>query len=121
MEQILKTATELGRLVADQPAYHALRSAELAVQADKETTGLLGALHKQRRHIAELEAQMKPVGVEDKHELQRLNEAAGANDKLRELLRAQADFMQIMNRINQAIQKELRAEGPAEGGDSSAG
>lgn len=116
MQDILDAATSLGRLISGHESYRRLRAAEAKVAAQPETHKLIEDFETQRRKIAELEANAKPVEVEDKHELQRLADAVHANSDLQELLRAQADYLAVMNRINRAIREQL--DGPS--GDAQA-
>ena len=107
MKDILALASQLGNLMARHERHHGLRAAELALQGDAEARGLLESLETQRRKIADLEAQMKPVEPQDKRELQRLTDAVRSNEKLQDLARAQADYMEMMNKVNNAIRVNL--------------
>lgn len=111
MQEILDSAAALGRLIAGHDSYRRLRAAEAKVAAQPDTRKLIEDFEAQRGKIAELESQMKPVEVTDKHELQRLADAVHANPDLQELLRAQADYLSVMNRINRTIRQQL--DGPA--------
>ena len=107
MDDMLKLASELGRKIADGPRFKALRDAENAVEQDKDSHELLKSAEEQRTKIAMLEARQEPVSPEDKHKMRDLNEAVRASDRLNALIRAQADYMELMNRVNAAIRKEL--------------
>ena len=107
MDEILDLASNLGGLISQHERFKKLRAAEDAVNADEETHNLVRALDEQRAKIAELEASQKPIEPEDKRELQRRTEAVHASPKLQELARAQADYMELMNRVNEAIREKL--------------
>jgi len=107
MEEIVRLARELGRNIARHERFLSLREAEKAVEEDGETRELLRRAQEQREKVARLEAEGKPVEPEDKRALQRLNEAVRDNAKLQHLARAQADYMELMNRVNAAIRAEL--------------
>jgi len=107
MEKALAAAAELGRQIAQDEAFQRLRAAEGAVQADAAAQKVLDDFERQRGKIESLERARKPVEPEDKREMIRLSDAVHGNPKLQELVRAQADYMEMMNRVNKAIQKAL--------------
>lgn len=115
MDAVRDAAVSLGRLIASSDAFVRLRAAESAVRADQATGDLIEALEGQRRKIAELEEQRKPVEVSDKHEMKRLNEQAQGNELLQDLLRAQADYVAMMNRVNGAIREAMESGSEQEG------
>ena len=110
MEKALAAAAELGRQLAQEEAFLRLRAAESAVQGDAAAQKTLEDLQRQRRKIESLESARQPVEPEEKRELLRLTDAAHGDPKLQELVRAQADYMEMMNRINQTIQRALLPE-----------
>ena len=107
MDDILRLASDLGERIANHERFQKLRTAESAVQADKVAQDLVTSADEQRRKVAELEASQQPVEPEDKHELIRLEEAIRGNENLQGLARAQADFMELMNKVNRAIREKL--------------
>ena len=107
MENALAAAAELGRQIAQAAAFRRLRAAEEAVQGDAASQKLLEEYDRQRRKIEALELARKPVEPEDKREMLRLTEAVHSGPQLQELVRAQADYMELMNRVNKAIQETL--------------
>ena len=116
MEEILERASSLGKLIAKQERFLKLREAEGAAGANKATNDLLESLESQRRKVAQLEAENRPVEPEDKRELQRLAGEVHSNPLLQDLAKTQADFMEMMNKVNGAIRQELGGDssGPAE-------
>ena len=107
MDDILRLASDLGEHISTHERFQKLRGAEAAVQADEVAGDLIKSADAQRRKIAELEAKQQPVEPEDKHELARLEEAIRENENLQGLLRAQADFMELMGKVNRAIREKL--------------
>jgi len=112
MDDLLRLAAQLGRTIAAHERFQTLRRAEDAVAADAATRALLLQRETQMRKIARLEKEQKPVEPEDKHEMLRLNEAVHDNAALQTLARAQADYVEMMRRINDAIQGELAPPAP---------
>jgi len=117
MDEVLAFASELGRLIARHERFSKLRAAEDAVYSDKETRCMLAAFEAQRRKVGELEAAQKPVEPADKREFKRLNDAVHANAAIQALARVQADYVEMMNRVNDAIRKEM--EPPASQDDNA--
>jgi cell fate (sporulation/competence/biofilm development) regulator YlbF (YheA/YmcA/DUF963 family) len=107
MEKALAAAVELGRQIAQEEAFRRLRAAESAVKGDPAAQKTLEEFERQRRKIESLESARRPVEPEDKREMIRLSDAAHGDPKLQELVRAQADYMELMNRVNQTIQETL--------------
>ena len=113
MQDILRLASELGQCIARHERFVKLRSTEDAVQSDKEAGSLLESLERQRQKIAQLEAELKPVSPAAKHELHRLADAVHTHPKLQDLVKAQADYMEMMNKINEAIRGEIDRSSPS--------
>jgi len=107
VDEILNLAGSLGELISRHERFVKLRAAEDAVNADEETRNLVRSMENQRRKIAELEVNQQPVEPEDKRELQRLTDVVHANAKLQQLAKAQADYMELMNKVNEAIRTKL--------------
>ena len=108
MDELLNAAGALGKLIAAQPSFQHLRDAENAVKNDADTKKLLDDFERQRAKIEQLESERKPVSVEDKHEMKRLSDAVHGSPKLQSLVRAQADYMEFMNKINDAIRAAIQ-------------
>jgi len=107
VDDVLKLASDLGERISNHERYQKLRAAESTVQGDEAAQDLLKSADAQRAKIAELEAKQQPVEPGEKHEMLRLEEAIRANENLQGLARAQADFMELMNKVNRAIREKL--------------
>ena len=117
MEDALAAASELGRQIAQHEVFRRLRAAEDAVRKDADAQSLLKDFDLQRRKIEDLEGARKPVEPADKREMIRLSDAVHNSPKLQELVRAQADYMELMSRVNKTIQEALDPAGKS-GSDS---
>lgn len=107
MEELLKAARELGGMIARQAPFQRLRDAESEVRSDAETKKILDEFEQQREKIERLEGERQPVSVEDKHEMRRLSDAVHGSAKLQALVRAQADYMELMQKVNDAIRESI--------------
>ena len=112
MEAILEEARRLGQALVQHERFQRLRQAEQAVRNDPEARQLSHDLNAQMQKVSDLEARMAPIEPEDKRRLQELREKVHGNGALQELARAQADYLELMARVNEVIQKELGIEKP---------
>ncbi|HUX01683.1 MAG: YlbF family regulator [Phycisphaerae bacterium] len=115
MDDILRRAEELGRAMREHPRYKRLLEADGRVRADKAATGALEAYNKAVLAIAEKQHRQQPIEVEEKRDVERLRQAVVANETVKAFMRAQADYAELMKRMNDAIYGELRP--PGEGAD----
>ncbi len=123
MQELLRKASELGKRIAQHERFVHLRQAEDMAGESTEAGKLLRAFEEQQRKIARLEAEKKPIEPEDKRELQHLHEQVRSTPALQDLARAQADYMEMMNRVNAAIRREMEppaVHGAAQGGPKNA-
>ena len=110
MDDILKMASDLGELIAKHQRYTTLRQAEDAAAGDSETADMLKRYEEKRREMAEAEAANNPIEPEQKRALQEMTERGHANERLQALAKAQADYMELMNRVNAAIRRALDSD-----------
>ncbi len=103
MEDIVAHARELGKKIAAHPRCAQFMEAVRAVAQDKEAQQLLKDYQDHTRKIQELEAAGKPLEVADKRQLADSQALVAGNEKLKVMLRHQADYVEMMNRINGAI------------------
>ena len=110
-EKLEACARALGQEIAGHPRLAAFAAAQEKLNQDEAARKLVDSLTAQIRKIAELERDMKPIGPEDKREFARLQEEAAQNPILQEFMRAQADYVEMMKRVDDAIRAELGAAG----------
>jgi len=103
MDDLLRKAEDLGRLLADHPRFKDLMTARDAVRADEAARKLLTDYQAQVERIQELTLAQKPIEVSDKHRLAELEQEVASNEVLKKLTQAQADFSQLMSSVNRAI------------------
>lgn len=112
MQEILDLARRLGEAIAASDRFAATQQLRQRLQADPTATGLLKDFQEQAARIARLEAENKPVEVEDKHKLENLQQQIAAHDLLKEWMRVQADYAEMMNRVNRAMSAPLAPKTP---------
>lgn len=103
MEDIIAHARELGKKIAAHPRCADFMAAARAVAGDKQAQEILKAYQQQVRKIQELEATEKPIEPADKRKLADCEAAVAGNELLKKMIKHQADYVELMNRINGAI------------------
>ena len=88
-----------------------------AVQKDPAAQALLKEYAQHMEHLRQFEAQQKPIEVADKHKTAEYEARVAGNEVLKELMRVQADYVELMNQINNAMEAPLasmaRSKDPA--------
>jgi len=110
MEQLIELARRLGKQVALNERVVLLKKAQQIVNDDDYARELILEFQKQVEKIRQLEQEQKPVEVDDKHKLQEIEQKISIHEPLKELSRRQADYLELMRKINQAIHEELKIE-----------
>jgi len=109
MDQLMELAERLGRQIAAHERTTLLQKAQQAVNDDQPTKDLLTQYQQQAQKIQQLEQEQKPIEVDDKHQLQSLEEKLSTNPQISELARRQADFVEMMHKVKKAIDDQLGA------------
>ena len=108
MEEILTLADKLGRAIATHERFQALRTAEKNVSENEGANRAQTELEKHMNHISDLEQSGKPVEVADKRKLEQLQNEFRSQPALQQLVKAQADYLEMMNKVNETIVSRLR-------------
>lgn len=103
-DDIVKQARTLGETIAAHPRARSFIAAQDAIDGDADAQKLLGDYQRHVHHIQTLESQGKPIEVADKHKLRDLQGAMAGNDALKQLMRTQADYLELMNRVHEAME-----------------
>jgi len=117
LRDVLDKARALGEALAAHPRVRDYTAANRAVADDPHAQNLLKSYTEQADHIHTLEATQKPVEVADKQKLADIERQMAANEALKLLMRSQADYVELMNRVNEAMETPLASP---ENVDSSA-
>ena len=107
MKDILQKAEQLGKAIEASDRFKAIDAARKAVGKDEALQADMKAFDELSRKVADLEKAVKPVEPEDKRRLRDLQTKVTANEKMQQLARVEADFAELMNRVNRAIQSQL--------------
>jgi cell fate (sporulation/competence/biofilm development) regulator YlbF (YheA/YmcA/DUF963 family) len=111
MEEILRRAEELGRAIREHPRYKRLMETDARVRGDASAAEALKAYNGAVMKIAEKEHTHQPIEVEEKRAVERLRGAVVANEAIKAFMQAQADYAELMKKMNDAIYSQLEAPG----------
>ena len=114
-EELINQARTLGEAIAANPTVSAYMQAQAGLHKDKTSQKLLGDYRAAADRIRKLELEQKPIEPQDKRQLAEYEQAMASNDTLKNWMRAQADYVAIMNQINQAMEQPLAALREADG------
>ena len=114
MAAIIELAERLGKLIADSPQAAALRAARDRMDQHPDVGKMLEDFRDQQDKIARLEAENKPVEVDEKHRLQDLHAKLVGSEAFKQLTAAQVEYVDLMRKVNEAIGRHL---GDTEGGE----
>ena len=107
MQEIMDIAKRLAEAIGKSERYIALRNAEKSVKKNEEAGKLLGEFNAKTLAILEKEHKMTPVEPEEKRELATLKERVAGNALLQALNKAQADYSEMMDKVNRTLFDEL--------------
>ena len=107
MKDIIETAEKLGKQIAASERFKGVEAAREEIEGDEALQADMKALNEVSDRIAQLEKEVKPVEPDDKRRLRELQEKVTGHPKLRALARAEADFAELMNRVNRAIHAQF--------------
>lgn len=106
-QQIMDEAEKLGRLVAQHPAVEKYKQAQKSVAEDPEASRLLADFDRQLETLAKQEQSGLTVTDAQRQQLESLQSRIVSHIKVKALNMAQVDFIDLMRKITQTIQKPL--------------
>ena len=103
----IEMATRLGKTLAASPQAMALVAAQKKLSEDPATRQVMHDYQEQVIKITRLEQSHQPIGPDDKHKIQQINDKLIASDLYKQYLDAQVGYVDLMRKTNQAIRGEL--------------
>jgi cell fate (sporulation/competence/biofilm development) regulator YlbF (YheA/YmcA/DUF963 family) len=104
---LVNKARELGKQLSAHPRVKAFIAAQDALRKDGDAQRLMMEYREHMERMQVLEMERKPVEVADKRKVQELESRVAGNETLKTLMRAQADYFELMNSINGAIDEGI--------------
>lgn len=116
MNDILELSTRLGKQIAADPRGMRMQTARAALEQSLADRQLLSDYEQQQRKMLELEADGKPIEPEDKRRIADLHGKVVGSPVLKDLLKAQADYLELMAIVTSRIEEEALGLPPEEEG-----
>ena len=114
-DQIIQEAEKLGQLVAQHPAVARYKQAQKAVSDDPEAGRLLADFDRQLETLGRQEQSGMPVTDAQRMQLESLQNRIISHIKIKALNLAQVEFVDLLRKVTQTIQRPL-VDSPASGG-----
>lgn len=118
-EQIMQEAEKLGQLVAQHPAVARYKQAQKSVAEDPEAGRLLADFDRQLETLGRQEQSGMPVTDAQRMQLESLQGRIISHIKIKALNMAQVEFVDLLRKVTQTIQRPL-ADAP-HGGSAGPG
>jgi cell fate (sporulation/competence/biofilm development) regulator YlbF (YheA/YmcA/DUF963 family) len=109
-DEVLSLARQLGEAISRHPRYVKLREADERVRGDKSATDALDAYNKAAEELSRKERSGRPIEVEDKRRLRSLQESVAANETVKAFMVSQADYAEMMRKMNDAIYQAISGD-----------
>lgn len=115
MQDVMDKAKVLGEAIAGHERTRAFMAADAAVHKDGDAKTVMEAFRKQAEYIHQLETSQKPIEPADKHKLADVQAKMAGNALIKEFVRRQADYAELMNKVNQAMEEAINSSGDSAG------
>jgi cell fate (sporulation/competence/biofilm development) regulator YlbF (YheA/YmcA/DUF963 family) len=112
-DEILQAAAQLGQMIAEHDTAKKLEAVISRLRADTDAQRALNDFNRHVQSVSEKEAAGKPIEVADKHKLEQLQMAVIRNPILRDFQLAQMDYVDLMRRVDEAMQGQSAAAAEA--------
>ena len=106
-QQIMEEAEKLGKVVAQHPAVARYKQAQKALADDAEATRLLAEMDRQIETLARQEQSGLPITDAQRMALESAQNRVVSHLKIKNWNMAQVDFVDLLRKISQTIQKQL--------------
>src|SRR5688572_20019026 len=120
-QQIMSEADKLGNLVAQHPAVDKYKQAQKAVMDDPDASRTMAEFERQLETLARQEATGMPVTDAQRSQLESLQSRIVSNIKVKALNMAQVEFIDLLRKVTQTVQKPLTEAAAGYGGGAAAG
>jgi cell fate (sporulation/competence/biofilm development) regulator YlbF (YheA/YmcA/DUF963 family) len=106
MDEILELASRLGKRIAQEDRGQRMIAARAALEGSLADRQLLANFEECQRRIQQLQMEGRAIEPEDKRKLVDLQNRVIASPVLKDLLRAQADFVELMAQVSTCLEQE---------------
>jgi cell fate (sporulation/competence/biofilm development) regulator YlbF (YheA/YmcA/DUF963 family) len=105
VDQILELAARLGEQIAADPRGRQMADARAALDGSLQDRQLLEDYEAQQQKMNELAAAGRPIEPEDKRRLADLHAKVIGSRVIKDVLKAQADYLELMTAVSQRIEE----------------
>ncbi|MDD4891999.1 MAG: YlbF family regulator [Phycisphaerae bacterium] len=105
--KIAELAEKLGAAMAESKAARDFKRLRHEALADADAQALLKAYQEHLDLLGRKEHERRPIEVEDKQKLRDLQEKTYRNEKLKSLMAGQADYVEMVQAVNDVLGKHL--------------
>ena len=105
--QILAEADKLGQLVAQHPAVEKYKQAQKAVADDAEANRAMAEFERVLDTLGRQEASGMPITDAQRQQLEAVQSRIVSNIKVKALNMAQVEFIDLLRKVNQAVQGKV--------------
>ena len=120
-QQIMDEAEKLGQLVAQHPAIESYRKAQRAIAEDPEASRSLAEFDRQLENLARQEQSGMGITDAQRQQLESLQSRIVSNIKVKALNLAQVEFMDLLRKVTQTVQRPLTEAAAGATGNGGAG
>ena len=114
-QQIMDEAEKLGKIVAQHPAIARYKQAQRAVADDPEAGRMLADLDRQIETLARQEQSGLPISDAQRAQLEAAQNRVVSHIKIKNWNMAQVEFVDLLRKVTQTIQKPVMADGNGSG------
>ena len=107
MKEVLEHAEQLADALSRSERYRNLREAEKSVEENTEAKALLEEYNRVTMVLLEKQQALKPIEPEEKRSLAAIKEKVAVDPVLTRLNKAQADYSEMMNKVNHILFEKL--------------
>lgn len=107
MERVIELAKELGKELKNHPATQEYIAASKAIQNDEQAQELLRQYDIMAQQLAQKEAYQQPIDEQERKQLAELQAKLSSNEKIKNLMDAQARYSDLTQQVNQAIMENM--------------
>lgn len=111
-QQIMDAAEKLGKMLSEHPAVARYQAAQKAVAEDADAGRMLQQFDQALEKLARQEQSGMPVTDAQRQQLESLQSRIVSHIKVKNLNLAQVEFVDLLRKVNQTIQKPLAPEQP---------
>ena len=115
-QEILAAAGNLGATIATHPVVQSYKETIRQLDLDVGAKSLLQQYEQLIEQLSMKEAQMQPIEIAEKKQFEQLQQSIMMNPMLKKFAAVQGEYMDIMKKVQEAINDGMSGKVPAGGG-----